>query len=48
MTKKKYVTTSTDTKERYKERNRQAAAALRKNNIHRCTITAGTILNDTI
>ena len=31
MTKKKYVTTSTDPKERYKERNRQAAAAFRKN-----------------
>ena len=31
MTKKKYVTTSSDPKERYKERNRQAAAAFRKN-----------------
>ena len=30
MTKKKYVTTSTDTKQRYKERNKQAAAASRK------------------
>ena len=48
MTKKKYVTTSTDTNKRYKQRNKQAATAFRKNNIHRCTITAGTILNDTI